>query len=809
MTSFTKAELRFLHHRSAIFGTAIFLFDFSGFACSCLGTVLVQSPCLQMGLSLLAALFISGLHVVGHDACHQSLTPKRWLNRLLGTVAFLPSLHPFSLWELAHNRTHHRFTNILGKDGVWEPITPHEYSRLSTLEQMRYRFFRSFAGHFWYSLFEIWLKKLFFPRPSEVGGYRKEYVTDLAIVTIWCAVWPLVLLAIRSSVSDAGAWDDFRVAVVLGFAVPFLVFQVLNSIVIYLHHTHPRVQWYTTAQLPNPEEVGTLASVHIVFPAFINWLFHRIMEHTAHHLRPGIPLYHLLQGQNLIEGRTPEIVIERWSPALHFRILRCCKLFDTERRCWTGYDGQPSMDVRISGLFPLPLTPIEEYILSEDLPGSRQTFVLELSLDGEVQRASFDSGLETALRRHPLFIALIERRTWRRPRWVCAGSMRPRVHWTGIDRPLEFSDDEGIDITRETGMRLHVQVGDGRSRITVLVHHACSDAYGALEFLLDLVTGYVRHRAPESPELPAFRPLVPERLLRRGNARISIPGGKERWRFLWTAAALTFRLVFQRPASLGVPRRMAGDGVRPLKFPASLTRTLDKRIYRDLRRLARRQRTTVNDLLMRELLIVARDWNRKHAPGSRPARLAIVLPTNLRNLDHDGIPAANVVGCVFCNRRAADCDDPDRLLRSISEENQFVKSSRFGAQFLSWINGMRRVPGLLHWLHAWGGTFATIVLSNVGEPWRAIRASFPTTPEGDPIFGDLVLRDVNAASPPPPRTPAAFTVWQVEDGLRVGIRCNHRVYSLDDAEALMEMFVGRIATLVEPAADERQVRTAA
>lgn len=807
--SFTRDELQTLHQRSVVLGMGIFLLDFSGFAAASLGAVLAEAWIGQLALALLAGLFLSGLHVVAHDACHQSLTPIRWLNRLLGTVAFLPLLHPYSLWELAHNRTHHRFTNVKGKDYVWEPLTPGEYARLSAAQRLRYRFFRSFPGHFWYSLFEIWLKKLFFPRASEIGGYRKPYVADLALVSLWLGAWPLALWAARSLAGGMGGWESLRVALVPGFAVPFLVFQVLNSVVIYLHHTHPRVQWFTAAQAANVEHVVTSSSVHVVFPMPVNWLFHRIMEHTAHHLRPGIPLYRLARGQNLLEARHGEVVVERWSWRRHLAILRCCKLFDTERHCWTGYDGVPSSLDAVPDVFPLPLTPIEELLLSEDLPGSRQTFMLELSCDGEVDRASLEVGLDQALLRHPLFTARLERRAFGRPRWVHPGTMRPRVLWSGLEAPLEFKEDEHLDLEQEAGLRVYIQVGAGRTRFTVLFHHACCDAYGALQFLYDVVVGYARHHAPLSPDLPTYRPLTPALLVQRGNVRVSVPRGWERWRFLRTVAGLTFRLLVQRPLPPAVPPRSVPAATRPLPFPATLTRTLDRRIFRELRRVARRSGTTVNELLTRELLLVARDWVGARTRLRAADRLAIMLPTNLRNLDHDGIPAANVVGCIVCNRRADECADPARLLRSIREELEFARNSRFGALFLLWIDGLRRVPGLLRAVHAWGGTFATFVLSNVGDPLRAIRAGGPTTADGDPIFANLILRDVSAASPPPPQTPAAFTLWQIDDALRVGLRCNPRLFARDDAEALLDLFAARIVSLADRASSSPEIRNAA
>src|SRR5260221_14341 len=54
-----------------------------------------------------SGLVVVMLFVVGHDACHQSFTSSPRLNGWIGRIAFLPSLHVFSLWEREHNRRHH------------------------------------------------------------------------------------------------------------------------------------------------------------------------------------------------------------------------------------------------------------------------------------------------------------------------------------------------------------------------------------------------------------------------------------------------------------------------------------------------------------------------------------------------------------------------------------------------------------------------------------------------------------------------------------------------------------------------------
>src|SRR5262245_32830638 len=50
---------------------------------------------LQIVSAIFNGMFIGTFFIVGHDACHGSLTPFDSVNRVLGRIAFLPSLAPY------------------------------------------------------------------------------------------------------------------------------------------------------------------------------------------------------------------------------------------------------------------------------------------------------------------------------------------------------------------------------------------------------------------------------------------------------------------------------------------------------------------------------------------------------------------------------------------------------------------------------------------------------------------------------------------------------------------------------------------
>jgi omega-6 fatty acid desaturase (delta-12 desaturase) len=75
------------------------------------------------------------------------------------------------------------------------------------------------------------------------------------------------------------------------------------------------------------------------------------MDHPAHHLDPGIPLYELPRGQKLLERSCPEhAIVIRWTPWDYFRTCAACKLYDFRRHCWTDFAGRPTTEPGLSGL---------------------------------------------------------------------------------------------------------------------------------------------------------------------------------------------------------------------------------------------------------------------------------------------------------------------------------------------------------------------------------------------------------------------------------------------------------------------------
>jgi acyl-lipid omega-6 desaturase (Delta-12 desaturase) len=298
--------------------------------------LVVDSIWVRIFASLVAALWIARLFVIGHDACHGSYTPRKRLNAWIGRIAFLPSLTPYSLWEVGHNLAHHGFTNLKGRDYVWTPFTREEFMKLPWLRRQMEKLYRSGFGQGVYYMIELWWKKLFFPTREHVSAQRKSFTWDSLLVAAFGALWigGLVAWAIISHRSVVSM-------LIFGFAIPFFVWNCLMGFVIYVQHTHPRVAWYERKEEWTSNAGYATTTVHIKLMRPLDGLIHYILEHGAHHVNMGIPLYRLKEAQARLSATLDErLNSEVFTWRYYWNTVRRCKLYDYARHVWTDFEGR-------------------------------------------------------------------------------------------------------------------------------------------------------------------------------------------------------------------------------------------------------------------------------------------------------------------------------------------------------------------------------------------------------------------------------------------------------------------------------------
>jgi acyl-lipid omega-6 desaturase (Delta-12 desaturase) len=331
--------------RAAVTGLAIFALDLAAYFAFVYAAVTSDTILLQLTFGVLAGAMVALLAIVGHDAAHNSFLPNRFLNELIGTIAFLPALHAFSLWEHHHNRVHHRYTAQIGLDNAYSPMTVEQYRAASPWRQRYYRFQRSLIGQQFFYLTDVWWPDIFMPFGGKKTLSRANLV-DLAIVYLFIVAavvgYGALALAAQPALSLAAA---FATAAVFGVLVPFLVWNVFISFVTIVQHTGPAVRWFMPTGQPSTVEESMAGTVHIRLPNVLDWIMHRVMQHQAHHIHVGVPLYRLKSAQDDVGAASGQRNAQVWTPSYHLRLTRECKLYDHRRNTWCRFDAADAPEI--------------------------------------------------------------------------------------------------------------------------------------------------------------------------------------------------------------------------------------------------------------------------------------------------------------------------------------------------------------------------------------------------------------------------------------------------------------------------------
>lgn len=289
---------------------------------------------LVIPLWVLTGLAVSSLFVLGHDCAHGALFESKRLNRTVGRLLFVPSLHVYESWVIGHNRIHHGHTLRQGMDFVWHPLTVEEFRALGPFGRLQHRLEWSAFGSGLYYLRTVWWQKMMRFTPSE--RYRAAVRRDKRFLAI---VFAAVIVATSASSVIAGAsalgvlWTIAKL-----FVVPFIVFCWTIGFAVYVHHIAPSIKWWPRRAW-NSYHGQVEGTTILQLPRLVNNLFfHNIFVHVPHHVDVRIPCYALPQAAAAIIEAFPEIDHRPYRFADFRTSTRECKLYDFENQTWLRYD---------------------------------------------------------------------------------------------------------------------------------------------------------------------------------------------------------------------------------------------------------------------------------------------------------------------------------------------------------------------------------------------------------------------------------------------------------------------------------------
>ena len=434
--------------------------------------------------------------------------------------------------------------------------------------------------------------------------------------------------------------------------------------------------------------------------------------------------------------------------------------------------------------WPSPLTPLEWFLCKSHRSDYPTSMLCQLNFLGEMDRADFAAAYSAAITRHPLLRSRV------------SANANGRLFWTPDDAPLapvDWGDDKtpflpwgvGFDLTRESGVRAAVRVGEQRSVLMLEFQHACCDGHGMMRVVEDLLAGYAAAQAGIEPE-SALWPLNYGRLRERGRYLPSRrPPGAGLQDAIWRGSeAASFLSQAPRPLAPGD----RGDSLSPRRRPAISTHYLTKDESRAIRASVAADRGTLNDLYLSVVFKLLAEWNLRHDLRADQGNLRILMPVDLRVPGDEALPAANAMTFGFLNRRAVECQDMPSLLAGIRRETLALQEDRSAVEILDVLGALAASPRAAELIVGSSFCLATAIVTNLGDPTRRFFTRLPRK-GGLLHVGNLLVESATGFPPLRPRTRVAFGFGAYGGRIVLSLRWDPRCYTDRDADMLMQDYI--------------------
>ncbi|MCA9034282.1 MAG: hypothetical protein KDA91_04075 [Planctomycetaceae bacterium] len=451
-------------------------------------------------------------------------------------------------------------------------------------------------------------------------------------------------------------------------------------------------------------------------------------------------------------------------------------------------------------LFPLKLSDFEYYMFADDRPSHPMVFAMTVAVAGELRRKELTLAINDSIRDNPLLACLIADTADQGWSWVPLESHTPAVEWNHFAQTEDFSEVSAriIDLTQSAGLEVQVDATPNAARIVFHLHHACCDGIGALQFIGEVMARYGCFTAGPDDKRPQFVPRNIEQLRLR-NQFSSAGTQRSRIGRISRAVAKVSRLLLRRPVTLMKVSNVSDAANQHDRATAGILRfaELPSEFTRGLSIAAQKQKVSVNDLCILEMLLLIHDWRESQGDLSGRSWLRVAVPLSMRSKEHEAMPAANLVSYAFVTRRASECRDPNQLIASIHEQTGDLLFMREGIVALKCLRFFRSVPLGMKMFLELKSCFCTVVLANVGTIRRRFEGRFPTE-DGLWKAGNVRITSINGAAPVRRNTHVAVSIGDYGGMLRINLRADNHVMTPEQASQFLSEYVGRLTVVARP-----------
>jgi NRPS condensation-like uncharacterized protein len=439
----------------------------------------------------------------------------------------------------------------------------------------------------------------------------------------------------------------------------------------------------------------------------------------------------------------------------------------------------------------LPLTPFEEYMLCDDSSEHPGCFFLRFKLSGPCHRDSLNAALASAVARHPLLSATVIEGQRGQLKWNPVADHVPGILWQDPSAVAGLFDCPQLDLREQPGLAVLGCETSSGMELLFQFHHSACDGIGALQFIEDFFHNYddaFQRNGSRNAQQVVRRRIDPQHLVARGNF------GLTRWQLLKKIRRQAVSLygirdfLTRTPTKLISSERQAMASEELRLFPRSLTHTFSTAETNSLLAEAHASGTTLNNLLIRDLLLAICDFRTAERGGEKQQWVRLSIPMNLRRSNCSNLSATNMVSMVFVDRQSNDLCDTRAALDGIHRQMQQIKDLELGLTFPLSLKLSRWLPGGKKRLRRMSSDTrcrCTAVLSNLMRPLNDV--ALPRR-EGKIVVGDCMLDEIEFLPPVRQGTQASFGVATYADRLNVAMHYDSRCISGDEAQELLNRF---------------------
>jgi len=267
---------------------------------------------------VIQGIFMTGLWVIAHECGHQSFSPYKELNNIVGLVLHSILLVPYHSWRITHSN-HHKNNAHIDRDQVFVPSTRKKFAEgnddykdvpFVIFARMAIMLLAGWPAYLITNItgqtYDRWANHFTFDSPLFQKKHRFDIIlSDAALVAV---LGSLFTLARYFSVLE----------VVQYYFIPYLFVNFWLVLITFLQHTDTYIPHFRGPTGEGPEDWnflrGALATVDRDY-GILNYFHHNIGDtHVCHHLFSTLPHYHATEATKHIKEALGEYYLRDETP---------------------------------------------------------------------------------------------------------------------------------------------------------------------------------------------------------------------------------------------------------------------------------------------------------------------------------------------------------------------------------------------------------------------------------------------------------------------------------------------------------------